>query len=238
MKVDLLAFGAHPDDIEISAGGTIAKLISEGKKVAVIDLTRGELGTRGTSLDRLNESGNAARILGVSIRENLDIPDGNIFNTEQNRLKIIHSIRKYQPKIILANAPHDRHPDHGKAGELVREASFLAGLKKIQTYEEGDLQDKWRADVLYQYIQYQFIEPHFITDISGFENQKMEAIRAYKSQFFNLDSSEPETVLSNQDFLKGITARDREFGKQIFTSSGEGFLTERLIGVNSLFDII
>lgn len=238
MKLDILAFGAHPDDVEISAGGTIAKHVAEGKTVGLVDLTRGEMGTRGTTLDRLNEGGQAAMVLGAKIRENLEMPDGGIFNNETNRLKVAHIIRKYRPEIVLANAPYDRHPDHGQGGQLVKEATFLAGLAKVQTYENGDLQDPWRPKFFYQYIQYQFIKPDFVVDITGYMDKKMEALKAHKSQFFDPNSKEPQTVISGEGFLDSIKARDKEFGRQIFTDYAEGFIAERFVGVKNLFDLV
>lgn len=238
MKVDILAFGAHPDDIEISCAGTLCKAVAEGKKVVLIDLTRGENGTRGTIFDRSNEAINAAKIIGAEIRENLEMPDGGIFNNEMNRLKVMHAIRKYQPEIVIGNAPYDRHPDHGQGGQLVKEACFLAGLKKVKTYENGDEQEPWRPKAFYQYIQYQHIQPDFVVDITGYMDQKIDSLKAHKSQFFDPDSTEPRTVISDEGFFDAIKSRDREFGRQIFSTYAEGFIAERFIGVNSLFDLI
>ena len=204
MKLDILAFGAHPDDIELGCSGTIAKEISLGKKVGIIDLTRGELGTRGSVEIRNTESAKAAAILGISIRENLDMRDGFFINDEAHQLKVIQMIRKYKPEIVLCNAIEDRHIDHGKGSKLVSDACFLSGLRQIKTELSGTAQDAWRPKVVYHYIQWKNIEPDFVVDISEFINIKMEAILAYSSQFFNPNTNEPESPITSKNFLDSV----------------------------------
>lgn len=226
MKLDLLAFAAHPDDVEISCSGTIIKHIQMGYKVGVIDLTQGELGTRGTFKTRKEESIKASQILGIHQRENLKMEDGFFEPSEINKRKIISSIRKYQPKIVLANSIKDRHPDHAKASSLVSEACFLSGLPKITTELKGSAQDSWRPEAVYHYIQDYYIEPDFIVDISNQIELKLEAIKAYKTQFYDPKSTEPETPISGEDFIEFIKARARNFGRLIKTEYAEGFTVE------------
>jgi bacillithiol biosynthesis deacetylase BshB1 len=238
MKLDILAFGAHPDDVELGCGGTIAKEISHGKKVGIVDLTRGELGTRGSVETRNSEAANASQILGVSVRENLDMRDGFFVNDEAHQLKIIQMIRKYQPEIVLCNAIDDRHIDHGKGSKLVSDACFLSGLRMIETNLNGEKQNTWRPKVVYHYIQWKNIEPDFVVDISGFIDVKMESILAYSSQFYDPNSKEPESPISSKNFLDSIKYRAQDLGRIIGTGYAEGFTIERYLAVNSLGDLI
>jgi bacillithiol biosynthesis deacetylase BshB1 len=237
MKLDILAFGAHPDDVELGCSGTIAKEISFGKKVGIIDLTRGELGTRGSVAIRNAESEKATQILGVSIRENLDMRDGFFVNDEAHQLKIIEMIRKYQPEIVLCNAIQDRHIDHGKGSKLVSDACFLSGLRKIETKQNGESQQAWRPKVVYHYIQWENLQPDFVVDISGFMDVKMDSILAYSSQFYDPNSSEPESPISSKNFLDSVKYRAQDLGRIIGVAHGEGFTTERYLAVNSLSDL-
>ena len=238
MKLDILAVGSHPDDVELSCSGTIAKEISKGKKVGILDLTRGELGTRGTAEIRDQESKKAAEILGVSMRKNLAFSDGFFSNNTAHQLEVIKILRKYRPDIILCNAIHDRHIDHGKGSQLVSDSCFLSGLKKIETMYEGNLQKEWRPKLVYHYIQWHDIKPDVVVDISGFMEKKIECIKAYKSQFYDIKSKEPNTPISSSNFFDSITYRARNFGRIIGTEHGEGFTTERYPGVDSIFDLI
>ncbi|NOT76415.1 MAG: bacillithiol biosynthesis deacetylase BshB1 [Cyclobacteriaceae bacterium] len=238
MKLDILVLAAHPDDAELGCGGTILKHIAAGKKVGVIDFTRGELGTRGTALTRDQEASDAARILGLTIRENLNLADGFFVNDQKHQMAVIRMIRKYQPDIVLCNAVHDRHPDHGKGSDLAYESCFFSGLAKIQTQLDGVEQKAWRPKAVYQYIQSEFIVPDFIVDISGTWEKKMEAIRAFKTQFYDPASKEPETYISNPNFTKLLEARAIEFGHAIGVQHGEGFTTRRWVGVKSLYDLL
>lgn len=238
MKLDILAFGAHPDDVELGCSGTIAKEISLGKKVGIIDLTRGELGTRGSVEIRNNEAEKASKILGLFVRENLDMRDGFLVNDEKHQLKIIEILRKYKPEIVLCNAIDDRHIDHAKASKLVSDACFLSGLIKIETTINGKLQDAWRPKLVYHYIQWKIIEPDFVVDISNFIDQKEASILAYSSQFYNPNSNEPETPIATKNFLESIHNRSREFGRIIGTEYAEGFTVERYLAVKSLGDLI
>lgn len=237
MKLDILAFGAHPDDVELGCSGTIAKEISLGKKVGIIDLTRGELGTRGSVAIRNAESKKATQILGVAVRENLDMRDGFFINDEAHQLKIIEMIRKYQPEIVLCNAIQDRHIDHGKGSKLVSDACFLSGLRKIETTLNGESQQAWRPKVVYHYIQWENIQPDFVVDISGFIDVKMESIFAYSSQFYDPNSKEPESPISSKNFLDSVKYRAQDLGRIIGVAHGEGFTVERYLAVNSLSDL-
>jgi bacillithiol biosynthesis deacetylase BshB1 len=238
MKLDLLAFGAHPDDVEISCAGTIAKEISLGKKIGIIDLTHGELGTRGSATIRDKEAKNAADILGVSVRENLNFRDGFFINDEKHQIEIIKMIRKYRPQIVLCNAIDDRHIDHGKGSKLVSDACFLSGLTKIETESNGEKQTAWRPKLVYHYIQWKNLEPDFVVDISGFLDIKMRSILAYSSQFYDPNSKEPETPIATKNFLESIDYRSKDFGRLIGTEAAEGFTVERYLAVNSLSDLI
>ncbi len=238
MITDILAFGAHPDDVELSAAATILKQISLGNTVAIIDLTRGELGTRGTAEIRDKEAAEAGKILGVSARENLNFRDGFFQNDEAHLLKVIEIIRKYRPKIVLANAPHDRHPDHGRAAKLVIDACFYSGLRRIETYQDGKPQEAWRPTSLYHYIQFVELKPDFIVDVSGFVQKKVEAMMAYSSQFYDPSSSEPETVISSKQFMESVTQRAANWGRLIGVEHGEGFILSRDLGIKNLFDLV
>lgn len=238
MKLDILAFGAHPDDVELGCGGTIAKEISLGKKVGIVDLTRGELGTRGSVEIRNQESANAARILGISVRENLDMRDGFFVNDETHQLEIIKMIRKYQPEIVLCNAVDDRHIDHGKGSKLVSDACFLSGLMKIKTECDGEEQEVYRPKLVYHYIQWKNLTPDFVVDITGFNDKRLEAILAYESQFYKSNSKEPETPIATKNFLDSLNYRVQDFGRLIGTDYAEGFMVERYLAVNSLGDLM
>lgn len=239
MKLDILVLAAHPDDSEISCGGTIAKHASLGFKVGIVDFTRGELGTRGTPEQRAREATEGAKILGAEIRENLGLKDGFFQNNPEDQLPVIRAIRKFRPDIVLANAVYDRHIDHGKGASLAYDACFLAGLVKIQTFDEKGLkQESWRPRSVYHYIQSNYLEPDFVVDISDFMDTKMRAIKAFKTQFHDPQSLEPETYVSSPGFLKMLEARAVEFGHAIGTKYGEGFTVRRYPGINSLFDIL
>ena len=237
MKLDILAFGAHPDDVELGCSGTIAKEISLGKKVGIIDLTRGELGTRGSVEIRNSESAKASELLGVVARENLDMRDGFFINDEAHQLKIIEMIRKYKPEIVLCNAIEDRHIDHGKGSQLVSDACFLSGLLRIETELDGVSQEAWRPKVVYHYIQWQNIEPDFVVDISDFMDTKMEAVLAYGSQFYNPNSKEPVSPITSKNFLDSVKYRAQDLGRLVNVTYAEGFTTERYVAVNSLGDL-
>jgi bacillithiol biosynthesis deacetylase BshB1 len=238
MKLDILAFGAHPDDVELGCSGTLAKEISLGKKVGIIDLTRGELGTRGSVEIRNKESEAASEILGISVRENLDMRDGFFINDESHQLKVIEIIRKYQPEIVICNAIDDRHIDHAKGSKLVSDACFLSGLLKIKTLYNNLAQEAWRPKLVYHYIQWKNIEPDFVVDISNFIDKKEAAILAYSSQFYNPNSNEPITPIATKNFLDSIHNRSRELGRLVGTEYAEGFTVERYLAVNSLGDLI
>ncbi|OIQ24065.1 bacillithiol biosynthesis deacetylase BshB1 [Lacinutrix sp. MedPE-SW] len=237
MKLDILAFGAHPDDVELGAGGTLCKAIAQGKKVGVVDLTRGELGTRGTAETRDQEAADAAKIMGVAVRENLNFADGFFINDKTHQLEIIKMIRKYQPEIVLCNAIDDRHIDHGKGSKLVSDACFLSGLIKIETFINDELQEKWRPKLVYHYIQWKNIEPDFVVDISNFIEQKQEAVNAYGTQFFNSKSNEPETPITSKSFIDSVNYRARDLGRLVGVEYAEGFTVERYVTVDSLFDL-
>ena len=237
MKLDILAFGAHPDDVELGCSGTIAKEISLGKKVGIIDLTRGELGTRGSVEIRNSESAKASELLGVVARENLDMRDGFFINDEAHQLKIIEMIRKYKPEIVLCNAIEDRHIDLGKGSQLVSDACFLSGLLRIETELDGVSQEAWRPKVVYHYIQWQNIEPDFVVDISDFMDTKMEAVLAYGSQFYNPNSNEPVSPITSKNFLDSVKYRAQDLGRLVNVTYAEGFTTERYVAVNSLGDL-
>jgi bacillithiol biosynthesis deacetylase BshB1 len=238
MKLDILAFGAHPDDVELGCGGTIAKEIANGKKVGIVDLTRGELGTRGTPELRIKESENASKTIGIEIRENLGFKDGFFKNDEPHQLEIIKIIRKFKPNIVLCNAKDDRHIDHPKGADLVVDSCFLSGLKKVKTDLEGKKQDSWRPNNVYHYIQWKNTSPDFLVDISGFEDVKMNAVKCYSSQFYDPSSKEPETLISKKNFLDTIYNRSLDFGRLIGVDHAEGFTTNKAIGVDSINDLI
>jgi len=240
MKLDILVFGAHPDDVELSAGATIAKEVSRGKIVGIIDLTRGELGTRGSAEIRDREAAASAKILGVSIRENMEFADGFFTNDREHQLALIKMIRKYQPEIVLCNALEDRHIDHAKGGSLVSDACFLSGLVKIDTQMEGDdvWQDPWRPKQVYHYIQWKNLKPDFVVDVSGFMEKKLEAISAYASQFYDPKSKAPNTPISSENFRQSIEYRAKDLGRLVGVDYAEGFNAERHVAVRSLDDLI
>ena len=235
MQLDILAFGVHPDDVELGCAGTLLAAHKEGKKTGIIDLTQGELGTRGTAETRLTEATNAAAILGVHHRENLKMADGFFQNDETNQRKIIEIIRKFRPEIIFANAPEDRHPDHGRSAKLIADAAFISGLRKVETVDaNGNLQEAFRPSYVFHYIQDRFLEPSFVIDISPFMALKMEAVLAYQTQFHNPNLNEPQTYISSPQFLDTVRGRDAMLGKRIGVEFAEGFITEKTIGVSSL----
>ena len=237
MKLDILAFGAHPDDVELGCGATLAKEISKGKRVGIIDLTRGELGTRGTAEIRDQEAQNAAKILGVDVRCNLSFADGFFINDRNHQLALIELIRLYQPDVVFCNAVKDRHIDHAKGSSLVSDACFLSGLIKIETKKDGKLQQPWRPKVVYHYIQWQSLTPDFVVDVSSHFDKKIEAVLAYKSQFYDANSAEPETPISSKNFIDSVSYRAQDLGRLIGVSYAEGFNVERLVAVDSIFDL-
>ncbi|MBZ5855734.1 bacillithiol biosynthesis deacetylase BshB1 [Flavihumibacter profundi] len=241
MKLDILAIGIHPDDVELGCSGTIINEVKNGKKVGILDLSQGELGTRGTIITRYAEAARAAEIMGVSVRENLKMRDGFFRNDEVHQLQLIGAIRKYQPEIVLANALEDRHPDHGRAGKLITDACFLAGLVKIETLDEnGDPQQRWRPKCILHYIQDRLQEPDIIIDISDVFEQRMLAIEAYTTQFYNpdMETEGPQTYISTPDFRESLVARARMMGKRIGVRYGEGFTTQKSLGIKTLDAII
>lgn len=239
MKLDILVMAAHPDDAEMSCGGTMANAIEKGRKVGIVDFTKGELGTRGTPEIRAAEATAASHILNISVRENLGFRDGFFKNDEEHQMKLIRTIRRYKPDIVLANAIEDRHPDHGKGAALAVDACFLSGLRMIDTYEEdGTLQTAWRPKFLYHYIQDRYIKPDFVVDISKYWDLKEASIRAYKSQFYDPNSSEPESYLTSPEFLDFLKARSQEMGHSIGARFGEGFTKTKTLGIKDIFDLI
>ena len=240
MKLDILAFGAHPDDVELGAGATIAKEIANRKKVGIVDLTRGELGTRGSAEIRDREAAKAAEILGITVRENLEFADGFFINNKEHQLVVIQMIRKYRPEIVLCNAIEDRHIDHAKGSNLVSDACFLSGLVKIDTKLEGDdvWQEPWRPKYVYHYIQWKNLEPDFVVDVSDFITKKTKAILAYSSQFYDSKSDEPETPISSKNFIDSVNYRARDLGRFIGVEYAEGFTVERYVAVRNLGDLI
>lgn len=237
MKLDILAIGVHPDDVELSCSGTLLKHIAQGKKVGILDLTIGELGSRGSGELRLIEAKNAAKVLGVSVRENIGLADGFFTNDKESQLEIIKIIRKYQPEVVLANAITDRHPDHGRASKLISEACFYAGLLKIETELEGIIQEKWRPKAVYHYIQDRFIKPDFVVDVTDFVDKKIEAIQCFSSQFYDPKSDEPTTPISGEEFFDFIKARMMQYGREIGVKYAEGFTAERYVGVEDLLKL-
>jgi bacillithiol biosynthesis deacetylase BshB1 len=233
MKLDILAFGVHPDDVELGCAGTLLAALDQGKKVGVIDLTRGELGTRGTAETRKVEAENAAKVLGLTIRENLEMADGFFQNDETHQRKIIQAIRKYQPDIVLANAPEDRHPDHGRSAKLISDAAFLSGLRKIETWDNEVLQQAWRPAYVFHYIQDRYITPSFLMDISNYHDKKLQSILCYTTQFNATDNKEPQTYISSPEFLDSVKARAMMLGKRIGVKYAEGYISEKMIGINN-----
>lgn len=238
IKLDILAIGAHPDDVELGCGATLAKEISKGKKVGILDLTRGELGTRGSADIRDNESARAATILGAVLRENLAFRDGFFANDELHQLEVIKMIRKFKPEIVLCNAIKDRHIDHGKGSSLVSDSCFLSGLIKIKTIVDGKTQEAWRPKQVYHYIQWENLKPDFVVDVTGFIDLKMEAVMAYGSQFYDPNSKEPSSPISSKNFLESVSYRAKDLGRLIGKEYGEGFNAERFVGVDSLQDLV
>ncbi len=238
MKLDVLVFTAHPDDAELSCSGTIISMVEKGKKVGIIDFTKGEMGTRGTPEIRMKESQLSAEILGLSVRENLGFQDVYFKDDHEHVLEVVKKIRQYQPDIILANAIKDRHPDHAKAASIVKSALFLAGLKKIETELDGKSQDIWRAKNLYHFIQTDWVEPDFVVDVSKYWDKRMQSVHAYKSQFFDPDGMRSNTLISSLEFMHFIEGRAREFGMSIRVQFGEGFVTDRKVGVSDLSSLI
>lgn len=238
MKLDILAFGAHPDDVELGCGATLAKEISLGKKVGIVDLTRGELGTRGSAEIRDQEAKDAAEILGVELRENLGFADGFFQNDRANQLEIIKMIRKYKPEIVLCNSIDDRHIDHPKGSRLVSDACFLSGLRKIETKLDGAFQEAWRPKLVYHYIQWKNIEPDFVVEVNDFIEKKVQAVMAYSSQFYNPDSKEPISPIATKNFEESVTYRARDLGRLINAEYAEGFTAERFLAVSSLDKLI
>ena len=241
MKLDILAIGVHPDDVELGCSGTIINELKLGKRVGILDLTQGELGTRGTIETRYAEAAAAAKIMGVEVRENLKMRDGFFRNDEEHQLKLIAAIRKYQPEIVLANVLHDRHPDHGRAGHLIADACFLSGLAKIVTTDENkNQQERWRPKYILHYIQDWYHEPDLLIDISNVFEQRMKAIEAYSTQFYSSASGEEgvQTYISTPDFLDSVIARARMLGKRIGVKFAEGFITEKKIGIRNIDSLI
>lgn len=241
MKLDVLAIGVHPDDVELGCSGTIINEVKNGKKTGIVDLTQGELGTRGSVETRYLESANASMIMGVHVRENLQMRDGFFENNEENKMKLIRVIRKYRPDIVIGNILHDRHPDHGRAGKMISDACFLSGLRKIETTDEnGNEQDRWRPSYVLHYIQDWYHEPDILIDISDVFEQRMKAIEAYTTQFHTGTDTgdEPQTYISTPDFLDSVIARARMFGKRIGVKYAEGFISEKKLGIRNLDALI
>ncbi|MBX0334961.1 bacillithiol biosynthesis deacetylase BshB1 [Pontibacter sp. HSC-14F20] len=239
MKLDILAFASHPDDVELGCAGTLIAHIAAGKKAGVVDLTRGELGTRGTPAERVAEAEEAARIMGLSVRDNLGFADGFFTNDKEHQLQIVRKVRQYQPDIVLMNALHDRHPDHGRGAAVVAEACFLAGLKMIKTLgDDGLEQQAWRPKATYNFIQDRYIQPDFVMDVTPYWEKKIETIRAFRTQFYNPDDTSPNTYISSPEFLDFIEARARDYGHAIGVTFGEGFTSAKQVGVRNLFDLI
>lgn len=238
MKTDVLAIGAHPDDVELGCGGTLAKLIHSGKKVAIVDLTRGELGTRGTAETRAEEAQKASEILGIESRENLNMKDGFLTNAEDLQLQLVKVIRKYRPELVFCNAIEDRHPDHAKAAKLVSDACFLSGLVKIETELEGTPQQHWRPKHIFHYIQWKNLTPDFVVDITGFMDKKIVACMAYKTQFYDPASTEPMTPIATKDFLESLTYRAQDLGRLSGVEYAEGFTSERLLALENFEGIV
>ncbi|GAB3915976.1 bacillithiol biosynthesis deacetylase BshB1 [Mucilaginibacter boryungensis] len=239
LKLDILVLAVHPDDAELGCGGTIAKHVAMGHKVGIVDLTRGELGTRGSAEIRDEEAAGAGKILGLVVRENLGIPDGFFENTKEYQLKVIAAIRKFQPDIVITNAYYDRHPDHGRANQLVEAATFLSGLRKIETLQNGEPQAPWRPKQVLHFIQDNYIQPDIVIDVTDYWDKKMASIFAYGSQFYNPEwnENEPQTYISSPQFTAVVEGRGREFGKAIGTKFAEGFTSRKILGVDSLMDL-
>ncbi len=237
MKLDILAIAAHPDDVELGCAGTLMAEKKAGKMIGILDLTRGELGTRGTPEKRLQEASNALDVMGLDVRENADLADGFFENVKRDQLRVIHFIRKYRPEIILTNAPEDRHPDHGRAALLVRDAAWLSGLLKIETYNLGELQQPWRPAYVFHFVQDRYLKPDFVYDITDTIEQKIKSIRAFSSQFDTQNDDEPQTYISTPAFLESVIERAKLFGKVIGVPYAEGFITDKTLGIKS-FDAV
>lgn len=235
IKLDILAFGAHPDDVELACSGTLLRHKELGYSIGVVDLTKGELGTRGNAVLRAQESALASALLGLAVRDNLGFRDGFFTVDEAHKLAVVKAIRRYRPEVVLCNAPLDRHPDHGRAGSLVAEACFYSGLVKIETKDEGEWQAAWRPKAVYHFVQDVYLKPDFVVDITEQMSAKMEAIKVYSSQFFNPDSEEPQTPISSESFMQFIVARAREMGRPAGFEFAEGFIAGRVPGVKNLF---
>jgi N-acetylglucosamine malate deacetylase 1 len=239
MKLDILAIAAHPDDIELGCAGTLLASVAQGRRIGIVDLTRGELGTRGTPEIRAAEAEAAAKILGAELRDNVGLPDGFFQNDKEHQLALIPYIRKYQPDIVLANAQEDRHPDHGKGANLIYDACFLSGLRQITTFDEfGNPQAAWRPKFIYHFTQDRYIKPDFVVDITPYWKKKEEAIRAFRSQFYDPSSPEPNSYISSPEFLEFVEARSKEYGHYIGVKYGEGFTTRRIIGIDNIWSLI
>jgi bacillithiol biosynthesis deacetylase BshB1 len=238
MKLDILAIAAHPDDVELSCSGTLMMEKLAGKKVGIVDLTMGELGTRGTPFTRVQEAEDALQVMGLDVRENLSLPDGFFQNTKEFQLEVIRAIRKYRPQVVLTNAPADRHPDHGKAAQLVKDSAWLSGLRKIITHNEGEDQEAWRPAYVFHFLQDRYLEPDFVYDISPVMERKIQAIRAFKTQFDTAPDQEPQTYISTPGFLQSIIDRARSLGKTIGVEYAEGFISEKKLGVSTLDSFI
>ena len=239
MKIDVLAFGVHPDDVELGCAGVLLSEKKNGNKIAIVDLTLGELGTRGNAETRKEEAAAAALILNVDVRENLMLEDGFFENNEINKRKIITVLRKYKPEIIFCNAPEDRHPDHGRSAQLVEDAAFLSGLSKVETFLDGELQKAWRPKFVFNFIQDRYLKPDFVIDISTEMEQKIESVKAYKTQFFNAENQGgPQTYISSPEFLESVYSRAAMFGKMIGVKYAEGFISKKMIGFKNLDGLI
>lgn len=238
MKLDILVLPVHPDDAELGCSGTIVKEIALGKKVGIVDLTRGELGTRGSAEIRDQESAASAKILGLAVRDNLGLPDGFFENNKPHQIKVIEAIRRFRPEIVITNAYHDRHPDHGRASDLVEDSAFLSGLRKIETYYDEEKQQEWRPKLVLHFIQDNYIKPDILVDVTDYWDKKLESIQAFGSQFYNPEwENEPQTYISSPEFIQVIEARAREYGKSIGVKFAEGFISRKILGVNDLFDL-
>jgi len=238
IKLDILALAAHPDDVELSCGGTIAKYCTEGKKVGIVDFTQGQMGTKGSPELRLKEAANAANILGLAARENLGLQDVMFENSVENQMKVVQVIRKYKPEILLINAPEERHPDHVKASDMSKGAIFLSGLKKIETFDNGNIQEAWRPQAVYHYIQSTMLTPDFVLDVSDHLELRNKAIWSFASQLHNPDNRKGETFISSPEFLQMLDARGKMLGHSIGVKFGEGFIGTRNIGAADLFDLL
>lgn len=238
LKLDILVLAVHPDDAELGCAGTLLKHMAMGHRCGIVDLTRGELGTRGSAEIRAEEAARAAAILGLAVRDNLGIPDGFFQNTPEYQLKVIEAIRRYQPEIVITNAYHDRHPDHGRSSDLVEASCFLSGLRKIETWNNGQPQEAWRPKQVLHFVQDTYMKPDVVVDITDYMDKKIESVMAYGSQFYNPDwKNEPQTYISTPDFVVNVEARAREFGRSIQVKYAEGFTSRKILGVDNLFDL-